>query len=102
MVCSETALLYFYLSIYSYYIHVSFFYISLTPILYIGTGWGEWSESRSGRALASGTGPPVPIVQKAGWAPEPVWTLRIIPAILKFHFEIWLHVQVSDTLSNGQ
>jgi hypothetical protein len=22
-------------------------------------------------------GPPVPIVQEAGWAPEPVWTKRI-------------------------
>jgi hypothetical protein len=30
---------------------------------------GEWSASRPGRAL-----PPVPIVQEAGWAPEPVWT----------------------------
>jgi hypothetical protein len=33
---------------------------------------GEWSASRSGRAL-----PPVPIVQEAGWAPEPVWTQRL-------------------------
>jgi hypothetical protein len=24
-----------------------------------------------------GKGPPVPIVQEAGWAPEPVWTQRI-------------------------
>jgi hypothetical protein len=30
---------------------------------------GEWSASRPGHAL-----PPVPIVQEAGWAPEPVWT----------------------------
>jgi hypothetical protein len=30
---------------------------------------GEWSASRPGRAL-----PPVPIVQEAGWASEPVWT----------------------------
>jgi hypothetical protein len=35
---------------------------------------GEWSASRSGRALPPGKGPPVPIVQEAGWAPEPVWT----------------------------
>jgi hypothetical protein len=28
---------------------------------------GEWSASRPSRAL-----PPVPIVQEAGWAPEPV------------------------------
>jgi hypothetical protein len=27
--------------------------------------------------LLSGKGPPVPIVQEAGWAPEPVWTQRI-------------------------
>jgi hypothetical protein len=35
---------------------------------------GQWSASRPGCALASGKGPPVPIVQKAGWPPEPVWT----------------------------
>jgi hypothetical protein len=38
---------------------------------------GEWSASRPGRALPPGKGPPVPIVQEAGWAPEPVWTQRI-------------------------
>jgi hypothetical protein len=27
--------------------------------------------------LAPGTGSPVPIVQEAGWAPEPVWTQRL-------------------------
>jgi hypothetical protein len=27
--------------------------------------------------LPSGKGPPVPIVQEAGWTPEPVWTQRI-------------------------
>jgi hypothetical protein len=31
---------------------------------------GEWSASRPGRALAPGKGPPVPIVQEAGWATE--------------------------------
>jgi hypothetical protein len=35
---------------------------------------GMWSESRPGRALAPVKGPPVPIVQEAGWASEPVWT----------------------------
>jgi hypothetical protein len=35
---------------------------------------GEWSASRPGRALDPAKGPPVPIVQEAGWAPEPVWT----------------------------
>jgi hypothetical protein len=38
---------------------------------------GEWSASRHFRALALGKGPPVPIVQEAGWAPEPVWTQRL-------------------------
>jgi hypothetical protein len=35
---------------------------------------GEWSASRPGRALGPRKEPPVPIVQDAGWAPEPVWT----------------------------
>jgi hypothetical protein len=38
---------------------------------------GEWLASRPGRALLPGKGPPVPIVQEAGWAPEPVWTQRL-------------------------
>jgi hypothetical protein len=38
---------------------------------------GEWSAALSGRTLAAGKGPPVPIVQEAGWALEPVWTQRI-------------------------
>jgi hypothetical protein len=38
---------------------------------------GEWSASRPGRTLPPGKGPPVPIVQEAGWSPEPVWTQRI-------------------------
>jgi hypothetical protein len=38
---------------------------------------GERSASHLGRALAPGKGPPVPIVQEAGWAPELVWTQRI-------------------------
>jgi hypothetical protein len=46
-------------------------------ILDLGTRWGEWSASRPGRALSPGKGPPVPIVQKAGWASEPVWTQRL-------------------------
>jgi hypothetical protein len=40
-------------------------------------GGGEWSASRPGRALTPGKEPPVPIVQEAGWAPEPVWTQRL-------------------------
>jgi hypothetical protein len=27
--------------------------------------------------FAPGKGPPVPIVQETGWAPEPVWTQRL-------------------------
>jgi hypothetical protein len=38
---------------------------------------GEWSASLPGRALTSGKGPPVPIVQESGWAPEPVWTQKL-------------------------
>jgi hypothetical protein len=38
---------------------------------------GEWSASRPGRALPPGKEPPVPIVQEAGWAPEPVWAQRL-------------------------
>jgi hypothetical protein len=46
------------------------FYSFLTSIL----DGGEWSASHPGRALPPGKGPPVPIVQETGWAPEPVWT----------------------------
>jgi hypothetical protein len=35
---------------------------------------GECSASRPSLALPPEKGPPVPIVQEAGWAPEPVWT----------------------------
>jgi hypothetical protein len=38
---------------------------------------GEWSASRPDRSLPPGKGPPVPIVQEVGWAPEPVWTQRL-------------------------
>jgi hypothetical protein len=31
---------------------------------------GDWSGSRPGRALPPRKGPPVPIVQEAGWAPR--------------------------------
>jgi hypothetical protein len=39
---------------------------------------GEWSASRPGRALPPGKEPPVPIEQEARWAPEPVWTQRLV------------------------
>jgi hypothetical protein len=38
---------------------------------------GEWSASRPGRALPPYKEPPVPTVQGAGWAPEPVLTQRL-------------------------
>jgi hypothetical protein len=37
----------------------------------------EWSASRPDRTLLPEKGPPVPIVQEAGWAPEPVLTQRL-------------------------
>jgi hypothetical protein len=40
------------------------------------------THSRPGRALPPGKGPPVPIVQKAGWSPEAVWTQRKNPLCL--------------------
>jgi hypothetical protein len=49
-------------------------YYSVTTLELDG---GEWSASRPGRALAPEKGPPVPIVQEAGWAPQPVWTQRL-------------------------
>jgi hypothetical protein len=43
-----------------------------------------WSASRPVRALAPGGGPPVSIVQEAGWAPEPVWTQSLEENLLAF------------------
>jgi hypothetical protein len=34
----------------------------------------EWSASRPGRPLPPDKEPPVPTVQEAGWATEPVWS----------------------------
>jgi hypothetical protein len=49
--------------------------ITVQTCLYsINVQMDEWSASRTGRALLPGKGPPVPIVQEAGLAPEPVWT----------------------------
>ena len=36
---------------------------------------GEWSAARPGRTLPPGKDP-VPIVQEAGWALGPVWTVE--------------------------
>jgi hypothetical protein len=38
---------------------------------------GECSASRPGRALHPGKVTTVPNLQEAGWAPEPVWTMRL-------------------------
>jgi hypothetical protein len=38
---------------------------------------GEWLASCPGRFLLPGKGPPVPIGQEAGWAPELVCTQRL-------------------------
>jgi hypothetical protein len=38
---------------------------------------GEWSASHPGRTLPPGKVSSVPIVQEAGWAPEPVWAQRL-------------------------
>jgi hypothetical protein len=46
----------------------------LSPFLTSILDGGEWSDSRPGR-FTPGKQPPVPIVQEAGWASEPVWTL---------------------------
>jgi hypothetical protein len=43
---------------------------------------GVNGQSRLGRALPLGKGPPVPIGQEARWAPEPVWTQMIGEKIL--------------------
>jgi hypothetical protein len=38
---------------------------------------GELSASCLGRALSPGEGPPVHILQEAGWASDPVWTQKL-------------------------
>jgi hypothetical protein len=38
---------------------------------------GEWSASRPRPRFTPEKGPPVPIVQEAGWAPELVWMQRL-------------------------
>jgi hypothetical protein len=47
------------------------------PFSTLALDGGEWSASRLGPALPPRKGPPVPIVQEAGWASEPVWTQRL-------------------------
>jgi hypothetical protein len=40
---------------------------------------GEWSASRPGEKA------PVPTVQEAGWAPEPVWTHRLEEKLFRLY-----------------
>jgi hypothetical protein len=51
--------------------------VQLLLFLNHGIMRGEWSASRPGRPLPPGEEPPVPVVQEAGWAPDPVWTQRL-------------------------
>jgi hypothetical protein len=44
----------------------------------------EWSALRPGRALPPRKGPPVPLMQEAWWAPEPVWTQRLQDKYFRF------------------
>jgi hypothetical protein len=43
------------------------------PVLTAALDGGEWSASHP-RHFSPGKQPLEPIVQEAGWAPEPVWT----------------------------
>jgi hypothetical protein len=52
--------------------------VELLLIHDLDTRRGEWSALYPGRTLAPGKGPPVPIVQDAGCAPEQVWTQKKI------------------------
>jgi hypothetical protein len=52
--------------------------VQLLLILDLGSRWGEWSRSHPGHTLLPGKGPPVPTGQEAGWAPELVWTQKLV------------------------
>jgi hypothetical protein len=51
--------------------------VQLLLIHELDTRCGEWSASRIDHALPPGKGPMVPIEQKTGWTPKPVWTQRL-------------------------
>jgi hypothetical protein len=59
---------------------------------------GEWSESLPGRALAQGNGPPVPTVQEAGLASEPVWTQTLQEQFFRLCRGSNLHHQLAQPL----
>jgi hypothetical protein len=50
--------------------------IQLLLILNLGTRWGWVVNITPWLRFTLGKGPPAPIEQEAGWAPEPVWTQR--------------------------
>jgi hypothetical protein len=58
---------------------------------------GEWSASRPGRALPLGKGHPVPIVQEAEWAPEPVWTQRLEEKSSNTYYNIYVYIYYYKT-----
>jgi hypothetical protein len=49
---------------------------------------GEWSASHPGRALPPGKEPPVPIVQVAGWAPEPAGSVAKLVVVKLYYIRI--------------
>jgi hypothetical protein len=51
--------------------------VYLLLILDLRTRWGWLLSVTPQLRFTPRKGPPVPIVQEAGWAPEPVWTQRI-------------------------
>jgi hypothetical protein len=59
---------------------------------------GERSASHFGSALPPGKEPPVPIVQEAGWAPEPVGVQRLEENPLPFSEMNRCHLVRSETL----
>jgi hypothetical protein len=53
----------------------------------LGTRWGEWSAWRLSGTLPPGKGPTIPIIQEAGWAPEPVWTQCLDENVARVYFK---------------
>ena len=52
--------------------------------MYLGTRWGVWSATRPGRLVPRRD--PVPIIQEAGWASEPlgIGAENLTPAGIRF------------------
>jgi hypothetical protein len=43
----------------------------------LGTRWGRVVSITPRQRFNLGKGPPVPTIQEAGWASEPVWTQKL-------------------------